>query len=215
MHITRYNNHSLANTLLARLGRLELGRKARLHNPNILPILRHLGQLVIVPPVAGRPARPANVNVCVVVQRVQHRADDINTILPVASAYLADGSLTLIAAQILRNSNEARSQIIVAESVLPTLFIKALMQFKDKVRSAAIFVRDTQHRLCTVREINRILPVRGLKEDHLRGRACIADRGHNGLGSGGLGGHVEVVGAFAVVRLVHDAENDAFAFQAE
>jgi hypothetical protein len=192
-----------------RLGSLELGRKAFFHNPHILPTSRHLSQLVVRPPVTRSPTRPANKLIGIVVQHIQDIADDFNAVLSVTSTQLANESLALVRLQILSERSETVRQSVVAESVLATFLVEVLMQFENEVIRAAVRVLNAQQRRRAIREAHGVRPVGRREEDHLGGCTCAADGGHHGLRGRGPFVHVEVGGAVAVVRLVHDAEYDA------
>jgi hypothetical protein len=81
------------------------------------------------------------------------------------------------------------------------------VQLENEVRSASVFVRNAEHCLGAVREVDGVLPVGGREEDHLLRGAGVTDRGHDGLGCGGPGCHVEIAGVWTIVRFVHEPKN--------
>jgi len=191
---------------LSGLRRLELRRKARAHNSNILSIGRDLRQLIIGPPVARCPASPTNKDIAIVVKSIQNVADNCNAILSIASTQLSDEGLTLVAGQERSQSLKARSESIVAESVLAAFLVEVLVQFEDEIIGAAVRVLDFEKSSGAIREAHGVGPVRWGEEDHLRCGAGATDGCDNGLRGGGPGVHVEVGLAFGIVRLVLRSE---------
>jgi hypothetical protein len=103
---------------------------------------------------------------------------------------------------------KARRESVIAESVLAAFLVEVLVEFEDEVVGAAVGVLDSEKSSRAVGERHGVGPVGRGEEDHLRGGTGAADGCDDGLGGSGPGVHVEVGLAFAIVRLVHDAEDD-------